>query len=395
MSSFAGRDLEIDQVVLDSERATNGRNEAMARLIVGHGRLYFDPDESTDVYTRLGSLMVTAVDLAMMGATLADGGVNPVTLRRVVSPDTCRRTLAVMLTAGLYELSGDWLYEIGLPAKSGVSGGIVTVAPGKGGLATFSPPLDAAGNSVRGQLVTKLLSEALGLDLLASQAVRGAGRRCKPDLEGPGRRRPPAGFGADAPDHEPVGVQRRVRREAEGSAGRPAPALLAWRPPQPSLAHIRWHRPGGGDTRARRPAGTRPPARSGADIGGGPRRLRRSWPRRKASHTRSRTTPAAQGEAHLASSGEPVSTSPRSLYVVAATDFDSEIKQLQATMKTIGSVLDLDGMRKEIADLGEQVAVPDLWDDQANAQRVTGRLSVSSTTWTGLTSSRAASRTSA
>ena len=108
-----------------------------------------------------------------MGATLADGGVNPVTRRRVVSPDTCRRTLALMLTAGLYELSGDWLYEIGLPAKSGVSGGIVTVAPGKGGLATFSPPLDPAGNSVRGQLATKMLSTALGLDLLASQPVPG------------------------------------------------------------------------------------------------------------------------------------------------------------------------------------------------------------------------------
>ena len=106
LSRFAGRDLEVDQVVLDSERATNGRNEAMARLMAGHGRLYFDPDEATDVYTRLCSLKVTAMDLATMGATLADGGVNPVTLRRVVSPDTCRRTLAVMLTAGLYELSG-------------------------------------------------------------------------------------------------------------------------------------------------------------------------------------------------------------------------------------------------------------------------------------------------
>jgi glutaminase len=89
----------------------------------------------------------------------------------VVSEDTCRRTLALMLTAGLYERSGEWLYEIGLPGKSGVSGGIVTIAPGKGGLATFSPPLDPAGNSVRGQLATKLLSEALGLDILASRSV--------------------------------------------------------------------------------------------------------------------------------------------------------------------------------------------------------------------------------
>lgn len=171
LSRFAGRDLELDEEVLASERATNGRNEAMARLLAGRGRIYFDPDETTDVYTRSCSLTVTTTDLAVMGATLADGGVNPITLERVVSPDTCRRALAVMLTAGLYELSGDWLYEVGLPAKSGVSGGIVTVAPGKGGLAIFSPPLDAAGNSVRGQLATKLLAEALGLDLLASQPV--------------------------------------------------------------------------------------------------------------------------------------------------------------------------------------------------------------------------------
>jgi glutaminase len=171
LSRFAGRELSLDEDVLASERATNGRNEAMARLLEGHGRMYFDPDETTDVYTRQGALLVTAADLALMGATLADGGVNPVTHRRVVSPDTCRRTLALMLTAGLYELSGDWLYEVGLPAKSGVSGGIVTVAPGKGGLATFSPPLDAAGNSVRGQLATKMLSRGLGLDLLASTPV--------------------------------------------------------------------------------------------------------------------------------------------------------------------------------------------------------------------------------
>jgi glutaminase len=171
LSRFAGRELEVDEEALDSERATNGRNEAMARLLEGHGRMYFDPDETTDVYTRQGALLVTASDLALMGATLADGGVNPITQRRVVSADTCRRTLALMLTAGLYELSGDWLYEVGLPAKSGVSGGIVTVAPGKGGLATFSPPLDAAGNSVRGQLATKMLSRGLGLDLLASSPV--------------------------------------------------------------------------------------------------------------------------------------------------------------------------------------------------------------------------------
>ena len=99
---------------------------------------------------------MTVHDLAVMAATLANGGVNPMTGERVIVAGVCRRVLAVMATAGLYELSGDWLYEIGVPGKSGVSGGIVTVSPGKGGLATFSPPLDAAGNSVRGQLVDQV-----------------------------------------------------------------------------------------------------------------------------------------------------------------------------------------------------------------------------------------------
>ena len=103
-----------------------------------------------------------------MGATLADGGVNPVTGERVIEARNCKRVLAVLATAGLYERSGEWLYEVGLPGKSGVSGGIVTVAPGKGGLGTFSPLLDVAGNSVRGQRLTKHVSERLGLNLFAS-----------------------------------------------------------------------------------------------------------------------------------------------------------------------------------------------------------------------------------
>ena len=173
LSSFAGRELTLDQEVYDSESATNLRNQGIAHLLQSYERLYFDPDEATDLYTRQCSLDVTAHDLAVMAATLANGGVNPVTGIRVIVPGVCRRVLAVMATAGLYELSGDWLYEIGMPGKSGVSGGIVTVSPGKGGLATFSPPLDDAGNSVRGQLVTKLLTERLGLNLFASEAARG------------------------------------------------------------------------------------------------------------------------------------------------------------------------------------------------------------------------------
>ena len=102
-----------------------------------------DPAEATDLYTKQCSLNVSARDLAVMGATLADGGVNPLTKERVVDPIICHYALAVMATAGLYETSGDWLYDIGLPGKSGIGGGIVTVSPGKGGLGTFAPPLDA------------------------------------------------------------------------------------------------------------------------------------------------------------------------------------------------------------------------------------------------------------
>jgi glutaminase len=133
------------------------------------GRIYCDPMEAVDLYTRQCSLNVSAKDLAVMGATLADGGVNPMTKERVVDPIVCHYALAVMTTAGLYETSGDWLYDIGLPGKSGIGGGIVTVSPGKGGLGTFAPPLDEAGNSVKGQLVAKFLSQRLGMDLFVSQ----------------------------------------------------------------------------------------------------------------------------------------------------------------------------------------------------------------------------------
>jgi glutaminase len=169
LSRFAGRDLALDAEVYESEAATNLRNRGIAKLLEGYGRMYFDALEATDVYTKQCSLRVSAKDLAVMGATLADGGVNPVTNERVIDPANCKRVLAILATAGLYEQSGDWLYEIGLPGKSGVSGGIVTVSPGKGGLGTFAPPLDGAGNSVKGQRVTKFLSERLGLNLFASK----------------------------------------------------------------------------------------------------------------------------------------------------------------------------------------------------------------------------------
>jgi glutaminase len=170
LSRFAGRTLELDDRVYRSETETNERNEGIAHLLRGYARIYCDPDEATDVYTRQCSLLVSARDLAVMGATLAGGGINPLTRERVVSSATCRHVLAVMATAGLYERSGDWLYDVGLPGKSGISGHIVTVAPGKGALATFSPRIDESGNSVRGRLATRFLSERLGLNLFASRA---------------------------------------------------------------------------------------------------------------------------------------------------------------------------------------------------------------------------------
>jgi len=172
LGRFAGRDLFLDHEIYASASETNHRNREIARLLESFGRLYADPVEALDLYTRQSSLSVTARDLAVMGATLADAGVNPLTGFRVVDETTCRHTLAVMTTAGLYETSGDWVYDIGLPGKSGIGGGIVTVSPGKGGLGTFGPPLDAAGNSIRGQLAARFLSRRLGLDIFASSVAR-------------------------------------------------------------------------------------------------------------------------------------------------------------------------------------------------------------------------------
>jgi glutaminase len=183
LSRFAGRELTMDEEMYASASATNQRNRSMALLLQSVGGLETggldtggldmggvgsDPGATVDLYTRQSCLQVTARDLAVMGATLADGGLNPMTQDQVVDPGTCGRTLAVMATAGLYETSGDWLFTIGLPGKSGIGGGIVTAAPGKGGLGTYAPRLDAVGNSVKGQLTAAYLSEELGLNLFSS-----------------------------------------------------------------------------------------------------------------------------------------------------------------------------------------------------------------------------------
>jgi glutaminase len=169
LSRFAGHTLPLNDEVYTSALETNDRNHSIARLLRSYGRIETDPTETTELYTKQCCLNVSAKDLAVMGATLADGGVNPLTAQRVVDADSCRHALAVMATAGLYETSGDWLFDIGLPGKSGIGGGIVAVSPGKGGLGTFAPPLDKAGNSVKGQLVAKFLAQQLGLNLFVSK----------------------------------------------------------------------------------------------------------------------------------------------------------------------------------------------------------------------------------
>jgi glutaminase len=161
-NDFAGRSLSVLEDVYKSEAETNQRNQAIGRLMYAYGHIKDNPDRATDIYTRQCSVGVNAKDLAMMAATLANGGKNPVSGKQVVNPGNVPEILAVMATAGLYDDSGKWLYRTGLPAKSGVGGGIIAVSPGKFGVAVISPPLDAAGNSVRAQNAIADISNALG-----------------------------------------------------------------------------------------------------------------------------------------------------------------------------------------------------------------------------------------
>jgi glutaminase len=167
-SAFAGRQLSVNQEVYKSEAATNQRNQAIGMLMLAYGLVHDDAHMVTDVYTRQCSINVSAKDLAQMAATLANGGMNPVTKKQVIKAANVPKVLAVMATAGLYDDSGLWLYRVGLPAKSGVGGGLIAVSPGKFGIAAFSPPLDAAGNSVRSQRAIQAVSEALNANPYAS-----------------------------------------------------------------------------------------------------------------------------------------------------------------------------------------------------------------------------------
>ncbi|MGK7879731.1 MAG: glutaminase [Crocosphaera sp.] len=168
---FAGRSLSIDEEVFQSERSTGHRNRAIAYLELNAGMLEGNLDEHLDLYFRQCSILVTAKDLAIMAATLANNGINPITQQKVVNPEEVRAILSVMASCGMYDFSGEWLYRIGLPAKSGVGGGIIAVLPGQFGIGTFSPPLDARGNSVRGIKVCEELSQQFKFHLFDSHPV--------------------------------------------------------------------------------------------------------------------------------------------------------------------------------------------------------------------------------
>jgi glutaminase len=162
---LAGRSIALSADVNASEQSTNFHNRAIAWLLFSAGMMYSDPMQACDVYTRQCSTLITAVDLATMGATLASGGINPVTAKRVLSAANVPHILADMTMEGLYEASGAWAYTVGLPGKSGVGGGILAVAPGQLAIAGFSPPLDPVGNSVRGQLMVAAIAKSLSLNL--------------------------------------------------------------------------------------------------------------------------------------------------------------------------------------------------------------------------------------
>lgn len=166
LSAFAGRPLTVDEDVFRSELATASRNRALAYLMASAGSLQGDVEETVAAYCRQCAVSVTAVDLAVMAATLARGGVNPVSGARVVGEDVAVRTLSVMATCGMYDYSGEWLLRVGLPAKSGVAGGLIAASPAEFGIGVFSPRLDARGNTVRGVAVAQEMAARFDLHLM-------------------------------------------------------------------------------------------------------------------------------------------------------------------------------------------------------------------------------------
>jgi glutaminase len=170
-SKAAGEKLTLIDEVYKSEAATNTGNKALSYLLAKFDRIYADPFESVDVYTKQCSVGVNASQLARMGATLANNGINPATGERVIKEEDIPHILSTMMMAGLYDGSGGWAWHVGLPAKSGVGGGIVAIVPGKGAIAVFAPPLDEAGNSVKAQKVIEYVANKLDFNLYSPASV--------------------------------------------------------------------------------------------------------------------------------------------------------------------------------------------------------------------------------
>ena len=170
-SRAAGEKLSLIDEVYKSEAATNTGNKALSMLLAKYDRIYADPFESVDIYTKQCSVGVNATQLARMGATLANNGINPSNGEQVVKAEDVPYILSAMTMAGLYDGSGGWAWQVGLPAKSGVGGGIVAIAPGKGAIAVFAPPLDAAGNSVKAQEVIEYVANKLNYNLYSPASV--------------------------------------------------------------------------------------------------------------------------------------------------------------------------------------------------------------------------------
>jgi glutaminase len=162
---YTGRAHDVDLPVYLSEKATGNRNRAMAYLMLNFGMVGDRVEETLDLYFQQCAILVDARDLAMMGATLANGGVNPITGERALDERYVQDVVSVMMTFGMYDYSGEWVYRVGIPAKSGVGGGITAVVPGRLGIWTFSPLLDEKGNSARGIRVCEALSRDFGLHL--------------------------------------------------------------------------------------------------------------------------------------------------------------------------------------------------------------------------------------
>lgn len=191
---FAGRELVVDTAVYESERDTGHRNRAIGHMLRGFGILEQDPELALDLYFRQCSVAVDCRDLSLMAATLANGGVNPVSGERALEREHVDRVLSVMTTCGMYDAAGEWVVDVGMPAKSGVAGGVLAVLPGQLGIAVFSPPLDQHGNSVRGIEVCRQVSEDLDLHLLhVARSSRSAVRRTYTVADVPSRRRRPQG----------------------------------------------------------------------------------------------------------------------------------------------------------------------------------------------------------